>query len=167
MDIGSNYEFPAGALSNFSNFPFIFEGVECASMEGFLQSLKFPDHDQQKEICLLKGFQAKKRGRTQDESWKSSQTLWWNSRAYARSSFDYQLLLNRAYDALAENDDFKHALLMTGDEVLTHSIGKSEISDTVLTEKEFCDRLTYLRSTMTFSDHPFSDWKKHSLAGVF
>ncbi len=40
MDIGSGKDWPSSALSNFSPHPFIIDGVECNSMEGFLQSLK-------------------------------------------------------------------------------------------------------------------------------
>lgn len=38
MDIGSGKEYPSNALSNFAPHPFVFDGVECASMEGLLQS---------------------------------------------------------------------------------------------------------------------------------
>ena len=31
------------------------DGVECASMEGFLQSLKFSDPEMQKRVCTLVG----------------------------------------------------------------------------------------------------------------
>ena len=37
MDIGSGNGYPSGALSNFSPHPFVFDGVECNSMEGLLQ----------------------------------------------------------------------------------------------------------------------------------
>ena len=40
MDISSGSSYPASSLSNFSPHPFIIDGVECSSMEGFLQSLK-------------------------------------------------------------------------------------------------------------------------------
>lgn len=41
MDIKSGCGYPASALSNFAPHPFVLDGVYCASMEGFLQSLKF------------------------------------------------------------------------------------------------------------------------------
>lgn len=43
LDIGSGKDYPSNALSNFAPHPFIIDGVECNSMEGFLQSLKFKD----------------------------------------------------------------------------------------------------------------------------
>ena len=33
MDIGSGKSYPAHALSNFAPHPFVFDGVECASLE--------------------------------------------------------------------------------------------------------------------------------------
>ena len=39
MDISSGSSYPASSLSNFSPHPFIIDGVECSSMEGFLKSL--------------------------------------------------------------------------------------------------------------------------------
>ena len=63
MDVGSKGHYPANALSNFSPHRFILDGVECASMEGFLQSLKFRPADMQAYICTLVGYGAKKAGR--------------------------------------------------------------------------------------------------------
>ena len=48
MNIGSGQDYPANALSNFAPHPFVFDGVEVNSMEGFLQSLKFKNFDMQK-----------------------------------------------------------------------------------------------------------------------
>lgn len=48
MDIGSGKGYPSSALSNFSPHPFVLDGVEIASMEGFLQSLKFSNIEIQK-----------------------------------------------------------------------------------------------------------------------
>jgi predicted NAD-dependent protein-ADP-ribosyltransferase YbiA (DUF1768 family) len=139
MDVGSRNSYPAGALSNFSPHPFEIDGVYCASMEGFLQSLKFKNPDMQKEVCKLVGFGAKNRGAK--KGWKRNQILYWNGQEYPRKSQYYQDLLDRAYDALAKNTKFKKALLATHNANLTHSIGKNKVQDTVLTEREFCSRL--------------------------
>ena len=50
MDIGSGSGYPAANLSNFHPHQFTIDGVECASMEGFLQSLKFKDPNMQIEM---------------------------------------------------------------------------------------------------------------------
>lgn len=39
MDINSNGDYPANKLSNFAFNPFVLDGVECNSMEGFCKVL--------------------------------------------------------------------------------------------------------------------------------
>ncbi len=146
MDIGSRGQYPASALSNFAYHRFVIDGVQCNSMEGFLQSLKFKEIHIQEEICTLVGFEAKKRGRLVD--WRISQTLWWQGHEYHRHEDEYQELLDRAFVALAQNPDFAKALLSTGAQPLTHSIGKSNPHETILTEQEFCHRLTWIRTQL-------------------
>lgn len=63
MDIGSGSGYPSSNLSNFSPHGFVVDGVECASMEGFLQSLKFQDPEMQKHVCTLVGKAAKFKGK--------------------------------------------------------------------------------------------------------
>lgn len=63
MDIGSGSGYPSANLSNFSPHGFVVDGVECASMEGFLQSLKFQDPEMQKHVCTLVGKKAKFKGK--------------------------------------------------------------------------------------------------------
>ena len=53
MDIGSGTGYPSSALSNFAPHSFVFDGIECASMEGFLQSLKFQDPEMQKQMMSI------------------------------------------------------------------------------------------------------------------
>lgn len=53
MDIGSGKVGPAGGLSNFRPRPFVFDGVECASMEGLLQSFKYDKVHMQKFLYVL------------------------------------------------------------------------------------------------------------------
>ena len=143
MDIGSGNGYPSSALSNFAPHPFVLDGVEIASMEGFLQSLKFKNVDMQKYVCTLVGKAAKFKGK--DKKWWQTQTLYWQSKEYKRDSKEYQLLLNRAYNALYKNEGFKKALEASKPGVLTHSIGKNDESKTVLTQSEFCGRLMKLR----------------------
>jgi len=143
MDIGSKAGYPASSLSNFSPHPFVIDGVQCNSMEGFLQSLKFKEPDMQAYVCTLVGYAAKKKGK--NKNWHQTQTLYWQGVEYKRDSDEYQTLLDRAYDALAQNTSFQKALLASGDAVLTHSMGKRNIRETVLTVQEFCSRLTKIR----------------------
>ena len=150
MDIGSGNTYPSNSLSNFAPHPFEIDGIQCNSMEGFLQSLKFESEEMQKYVCTLVGYAAKKKGR--NKNWKQSQTLYWRGEAIKRDSQEYQDLLDRAYTELYKNTKFKAALEASANSVLTHSMGKSKESETVLTTREFCSRLTKLRNNGTLTE---------------
>jgi len=146
MNIGSQNSYPASALSNFAPHPFIIDGIECNSMEGFLQSLKFKNPEMQKEVCKLVGKTAKFKGKK--KKWWKTQELFWQGQVYKRESEEYQQLLTKAYNALFQNSGFKAALKATGTATLTHSIGKNDIRKTVLTEREFIFQLNRLRKQL-------------------
>lgn len=146
MDIGSGSGYPSSNLSNFSPHGFVVDGVECASMEGFLQSLKFQDPEMQKHVCTLVGKAAKFKGKK--KKWWKTQTLYWQGEAIPRDSERYQELLDKAFNALAENSSFRRALLATQNATLTHNMGKKKPSETVLTKNEFTSRLTAIRSRL-------------------
>ena len=150
MDIGSGSGWPSSALSNFAPHPFVIDGIECNSMEGFLQSLKFKEPAMQIEVCKLVGKAAKFKGKK--KKWWKTQILYWQGQEFKRDSFEYQALITRAFEALAENSSFQKALLATGSAVLTHSIGKNDPSQTVLTSREFCSRLMMLRSRLQLGE---------------
>lgn len=145
MDIGSNGKWPGCALSNFAAHEFEIDGVKCASMEGFLQSLKHKNPDMQREICSYVGIKAKRAGGTH---WMRHQKLYWQGKAYVRTSQAYPDLLDRAYDALYQNEGFKAALAATGNAELKHSVGKHKQGETCLTTQEFCHRLNKLRERL-------------------
>jgi predicted NAD-dependent protein-ADP-ribosyltransferase YbiA (DUF1768 family) len=146
MDIGSKNGYPSSALSNFAPHPFEIDGVGCNSMEGWLQSIKFKAEPMQRHVCTLVGLVAKRAGK--HKNWQQTQTLWWKGQPYKRESCEYQTLVDRAYAALAKNDGFRRALLASGDAVFTHSIGRTNPKETVLTQAEFCGRLTQLRRNL-------------------
>ena len=147
MDISSTNGYPSASLSNFSPHPFIFDGVEIASMEGFLQSLKFKNLEMQKYVCTLVGRAAKFKGK--DKKWYREQILYWQGKEFKRDSKEYQILLNRAYNALyQQNESFRKALEASKPGILTHSIGKTKITETVLTRQDFCSRLTKIREEL-------------------
>lgn len=146
MDIGSGSQYPSCALSNFAPHPFTFDGVECASMEGFLQSLKFSNPEMQAHVCTLVGKAAKFKGKK--KKWWRDQTLYWKGVPVNRASEAYQNLITNAYNAIMLNDGFRRALKATGNATLTHSMGKNKINETVLTEREFVNQLTRLRDLL-------------------
>ncbi len=146
MDIGAGNKYPSNSLSNFAPHVFYIDTVKCNSMEGFLQSLKFKDKAMQVEVCKLVGKAAKFKGKK--KKWWRDQTLYWNGVAYKRDSPEYQALLDRAFDCLLQNIKFQRALLATDNAVLKHSIGKRKKNETVLTQQEFCSRLTLMRNRL-------------------
>lgn len=147
MDIGSGTGWPSAALSNFAPHKFIIDNIECASMEGFLQSLKFSSPEMQREVCKLVGKAAKFKGKK--KKWYRTQMLYWQGKEIPRDSDEYQELLDRAYTALSQNESFKKALLATGNATLTHSMGKRKTNETVLTVQEFTSRLYKLRTELS------------------
>jgi predicted NAD-dependent protein-ADP-ribosyltransferase YbiA (DUF1768 family) len=132
-------------LSNLTEWSFTLDGLWCRSMEGFLQSLKWEDPDYAAAIRDLSGVKAWKHGQ-QGNGWKTTQTLYWNGRAYARGSTEYHDLIVRAYDALYEqNQGFRDALLASGSAELTHA-GNYDQRDSVLTPPEYLFNLYRLRA---------------------
>ena len=150
MDITSRGKYPANALSNFAPHPFEIDGVKCASMEGFLQALKCKNEKTQELVCSFTGIKAKRSGSR--KKWFRKQILHWQGVEYKRNSDEYQELLDRAYDALYENDGFKRALRASGDAKYKHSIGGRKKAETVLTISEFCSRVTKLRDRLKEED---------------
>ena len=116
MEVGGrNNSYPGGKLSNFTGFKFVFEDVECNSMEGLLQAFKFENIDSQIATCQLVGFAAKKKGFGRNTYWQQKQTLWWKNKAYPRKSKDYQILLNKVYNALySQNKTFRKIFINFG-----------------------------------------------------
>lgn len=146
IDIHGGSKDPRAArLSNFTDRPFIFDGVQCAGIEGVLQALKESYFETQVKICAMSGKQAKRAGSERD-AWKQEQMLWWRSVTYGRASREYQELITRIYDAAYEqNSTFKEDLLAVGNEDICHSIGNPNQRDTVLTEVEMIHQLNRLR----------------------
>lgn len=143
IDIGSEYSEISKKLSNFTEFHFEVDGVFCASMEGFLQSLKFPDIEKQKRICSMVGIKAKYKGKK--KKWYLDHVLYWQGIEYDRFGNEYQKLLNKGFNALYTNKDYQKLLSLTENFDLTHSIGKENPNFTILTIEEFCSRLIKLR----------------------
>lgn len=144
VDIWHESEYPANALSNLCKNNFMFDGVFCRSMESFLQSLKYQDRETQKHVCDLDGDSLRKYS-TSD--WQKSQTLWWRGKAIGCHSPEFIELVRRAYnDMFLYSYRFRNALFATEDKKLYYSHGKRDPSKAVLTEQEFCEILTDLRT---------------------
>lgn len=143
IDIKSKASGETGRLSNFTKRHFIFDGVECNSIEGVLQSFKCSDIKRQKEICLLDGKAAKTAG--QEYDWTVNQILYWNTAEYSRKGEEYQKLLDRLYEAVYEQDaQFRTDIQFIKGKKFDHKMGLTDKSKTVLTRSEFVHRLRRL-----------------------
>ena len=112
-------------------------------MEGFLQSLKYKDIEEQRHICRLSGKEAK---RMTTADWQKDQTVWWKGQTIDRQSDSFLTLVKAAYKAMFEqNESFQSALMSTRGKALYHSQGEQDPHKTILTEQEFCGILTDLR----------------------
>lgn len=144
IDIKFDSEY--SSLSNFAKHPFVFDGVEINSMEGFLQSLKFKNQSIQKKVCLLCEHKAKDSGKY-GIKWKHSNRLYWNGREVKRFGSEYIDFIMSAYMEMAKaNPDFVDDLLKTTGHQLQHSVGISDKKETVLTRDEFISCLIKLRN---------------------
>lgn len=143
INVWSSESYPANVLSNLYPNAFEIDGIECASMEGFLQSLKYEDPEVQKAICALSGHDAKDRSIS---DWQSTQIIYWQGTSIHRQSADFQALLLRAYQSLFhQNETFHAALLATRGKRIYHTRGLADPRKTILTEKEFCEFLMNVR----------------------
>ena len=127
----------AKRLSNLYPYKFVFYGQEYGSFEAFLQSIKFVTEEEKQHIYPMYGVQAFKAGQA-GNAWKLNQILFHQNRGYERSSRNYQILISRAYDALFEqNPDFQQALRQSRAAELRHDFGKTDMTDSVLTQVEY------------------------------
>ncbi|XLQ19781.1 MAG: hypothetical protein ACKUBY_04270 [Candidatus Moraniibacteriota bacterium] len=147
IDIHSHGKYPANLLSNLYQCPFYFDGVYCATREGLLQAFKTKFLNEQLWLCSLTGYEVQKTGQEYN-NWKKDQILYWKGKTYKRDSEEYWDLLKRVFDLENISLDVVAALLATRNRKLIHSIGKSDITDTILTEEEFCSLMTNARSKL-------------------
>ena len=145
LDISSKSTDPCAArLSNFTDRPFVFDGVQCAGLEGPIQAFKCQDPMMQEEICALRGKDAKRRG--QDFRWQDSGLLWWKGRSYDRFSRDYSDLITRLYDAAYDQvTEYRTDLYCVTYVDIRHTMGNTDMRATVLTEVEMIHQLNRLR----------------------
>lgn len=152
VDIHSKGKWPMCVLSNFYHNSFVFEGISCRSMEGFIQSLKCSDPNEQLLVCKLLGKQAKQFGQKVKGNPHydiEEKGICWNGVHIDRHGEEYQFFLRKVYHAMFDQcREFREALKATGSKRLFHTIGNPDSHKTILTEKELCDILTELRSEL-------------------
>lgn len=143
LNIGSRSDdWRAGRLSNFSADPFTLDGVRLASVEGFIQGIKFPENDpRRKRAFQSTGRDAKRLGMEAERKF-----VWWQGQVILYRSPEHQHLIEHAIRAKFEqNPEALKALLATKGATLTHDLGHPESPRTSLPAKVFCDILTRIR----------------------
>lgn len=134
---------PEDILSNKCNNDFCFEGVQCSSMESFLQSLKYQDIALQAKICLE---DANRLGQYDSSDWQKDQVLWWKGEPIQRQSRKYMRLIYKAYNELyLWCARFRDALMGSIGKELLYDTGCNDIHQSVQTDNEFIRILSKLR----------------------
>ena len=144
LEIKSSYPYPSNMLSNFYPHSFSIDGVDCSSMEGFLQSLKYKSVKKQIKICTYHGIKAKNKGKYKF-LWKITGNVYWQGKRIKRKSNEFTELIKRAYLELFKNEEFKKALKDSLGKDLSHKIDSSDPNKTILTVEEFLCMLNELR----------------------
>lgn len=142
-DVCAKGRHPEDILSNFCNNDFCHDGVQCACMAAFLQSLKYKDEELQRGICFTFGDYV---SRYSTSDWQKDQTVWWKGQPMNRQSPEYLDFVREAYQSMfLWCGRFRYALMKTEGRQLVYNSGKEDPYKTILTDQEFCKILTDLR----------------------
>ena len=148
VNVISRGKWPANVISNFAAIAFDFRGAHCASIEGFIQSLKFSDPKEQMEVCLLSGKEAKRRGRAKAKTMTKLE-IWWAGEEFTFQSDDHFDLIEQALRAkFSQSEEAQEALLATGEAELVHNLGRPEPRLSSLPAKKFVAMLTKIRQEL-------------------
>jgi len=131
------------ALSNFSLSPFLLDGVLLASIEGFIQGIKFPEgHPARAQAFASIAWQAKEHGRGADKVF-----AYWRGAEIPFGSADHHRLVERALRAkFAQSQGLCHVLRATEGLDITHQTGEGpEPALTSIPAAEFCRIMADIR----------------------
>lgn len=134
------------ALSNFQLSPFSIDNVLFASIEGFIQGIKFPEDDPRRERAFVaSGWDAKHLGGTADRS-----GAYWQGQKLVYGSSEHHQLIEKAIRArIAQNSGLAQVLASTAGSILTHQVGNEpESATTSLPAVAFCRILTSIRDEL-------------------
>lgn len=140
----SSADWRGHVLANFPAFPFALDGTTLASVEGFVQGIKFPEgHKSRTSAFSSWGEVARRLGSDAERV-----HVWWNGARFAYGSPDHHRLIARAIRAkFAFNEGARLALKATKGLLLQHDIGL-ESPTTSLPAAAFCRILSELREEL-------------------
>ncbi|MEK7513080.1 MAG: hypothetical protein AAB601_02675 [Patescibacteria group bacterium] len=147
--LSSSPDWRAERLSNLAPYPFVLDGICCASAEGFIQGIKFPPSSKERpQAFLSSGAAAKRFGK-----FAGREFVWWDGRAIPYSSEEHRRLIGRAIRAKFDQSDLaRRALIATEGLTLVHETGDPEHPDTSLPNEAFCTLLTKIREELLVSE---------------
>jgi predicted NAD-dependent protein-ADP-ribosyltransferase YbiA (DUF1768 family) len=109
-------------LSNFAVTPFVLDGLQYKTVEGFWQSLKTEDEVLRQKIRMAEGFDAKQMGR-KAQTLSAPQTFTYLDGLYTVGSMEHHILLERAIRAkTAQNAEVRETLLKSYPKPLKHML---------------------------------------------
>lgn len=134
------------ALSNFTLSPFVLEDSLFASVEGFIQGIKFPEGDSLRAVAFCSSGQDAKNLASQADR----RAVYWAGERIAYGSADHHRLIGRAIRARIEQSiGLQKVLLSTDGLELVHNTGpEPESPATSLPATVFCRILTELREEL-------------------
>jgi hypothetical protein len=139
----------AYVLSNFPCFPFILDNKVIASVEGFIQGIKYPEGDPRRNKAFAAwGKTAKELGAEADRIF-----VWWHNDISPNGILEYGCSLHHDLIARAIRAKFsgnlgaQGALIRTEGLTLTHDVGPEDLK-TSLPATVFCKILTDLRDEL-------------------
>ena len=143
--IGDSNDERSRLLSNFSNTPLFLQGEYFASMEGFIQGIKYPHGTQERwRTFMLVGKRAKLMSPVSSQPF-----VWWKETQLQYGGHAHRNLIKRAlHKKFMQNKDCCDVLISTGALILTHNTGTPESPHTSLPSHVFCDFLTQLRKRL-------------------
>ncbi|MBV6274297.1 hypothetical protein KVP09_15490 [Alcaligenaceae bacterium CGII-47] len=134
------------ALSNFTLSPFVLDGILLASIEGFIQGIKYPEGVANRDRAFVSaGWEAKALGREADR-----RGAYWGGQRVDYGSTEHQRLIERALRArFAQNEGLQHVLRSTAGLTIQHITGDGpEPATTSLSAIEFCRIMTTIRDDL-------------------
>jgi hypothetical protein len=145
----------AASLSNLFPYNFDFRGYKVKSVEGVLQALKHKDIKEQQLIFNYAGKDAYHvRASSFNDDWREMGYLYFDGKQIDRFDIPYQNLLNELYLAVGSNPLFASTLKHTGKRELLHSIGILNPTETILTPREYIERLKIIREALITDKNP-------------
>lgn len=132
-----------GRLKTFAEREFLFDRVECSSIESVLEAFKFEDINDQIEIAGMPAWDAYQQGQREDAmQWQTTRMLYWNGRQYNRDGEEYQELLKRLFFSIFEQDaQFRLDVAFLKNASVMSKVGGINPQTQVMTKKEYIANL--------------------------